>query len=329
MTEPGSLAVEVDNVTKRYGRTVALDDVSFDVKQNELFALLGPNGAGKTTLMHILCTIRSPDAGTARISGIDVQRHPLRARRHLGVVFQEASLDDRLTVNENLEFHGMIFGVPSKLRRSRIADLLLLVELDKWRDSPVKALSIGMKRRLEIARALVHDSRLLVLDEPTVGLDVQSRERIWKYLGELRKMRDITIIVSTHYINEVEECDRVCIIDHGNVLALDTVDGLKSSYGKEYLKLRARQRAVAEEISSRFDDSVKAPDGEVVLSVEGDRDVSDILKEYGTQLSSMTRVRPSLESVFLTLTGRDLRDTQASRSDSLYQFGKQGGEHTR
>lgn len=321
--------VEVEGVTKRYGRTVALDDVSLEVRSNELLALLGPNGAGKTTLIHILCTLYVPDEGRARIAGVDVVRRPLDARRNLGVVFQEPSLDDRLTVLENLDFHGMVYGVSARDRRDRIKELLELVELTRWRDHQVRALSMGMKRRLEIARALVHDSRLLILDEPTVGLDAQSRERIWAYLHGLRSWRDITLIVTTHYIHEVESCDRVCIIDQGKVRAIDTVDGLKSAYGREQLRLVPHDVAVAREIEEQYAGALISSDGEVVLEVENDAFVAGVLSKYGERLLSMTRVRPSLESVFLALTGRELRDAEADRRDTLLAFGKRGGEHTR
>ena len=220
-------AIRVEAVSKRFGRTLALDEVGFDVGRRELFALLGPNGAGKTTLMHILCTILRPDSGRAQVNGQDVVKAPLAARRGLGIVFQEPSLDDRLTVVENLELHGLVFGVPRKLRRQRIGDMLELVELTDWADKPVRSLSSGMKRRLEIARALVHDAEILLLDEPTVGLDAQSRDRIWSYIQRLRNERHITVLVTTHYIEEVEGCDRACIIDNGKVLALDTPDALR------------------------------------------------------------------------------------------------------
>ncbi|HTN64081.1 MAG TPA: ATP-binding cassette domain-containing protein [Devosia sp.] len=172
-------AVDLQGIGKRYGRTVALDAVSFSVGKGEVFALLGPNGAGKTTLLHILCTILTPDSGVALVGGADVVRQPLRARRNLGVVFQQSSLDGRLTVAENLEFHGLVYGVPKALRRARIKELLDAVELTERRDALVQTLSAGMCRRLEIARALIHDARILVLDEPTVGLDARSREAIW------------------------------------------------------------------------------------------------------------------------------------------------------
>src|SRR5881628_750669 len=186
MSNISAPAVEIEGVSKRYGRTLALDDVSFEVRGNELFALLGPNGAGKTTLLHILCTILQPDSGTARIGGVDLIKHPLDGRRHLGVVFQEPSLDDRLTLYENLNFHGLVYGVPAALRRKRIDEMLALVELADWRERLVRTLSSGMKRRLEIARALIHHSRILFLDEPTGGLDAQSRERFWQYVHRLR-----------------------------------------------------------------------------------------------------------------------------------------------
>lgn len=329
MTDTRIPAVDVAGLSKRYGRTVALDDVSFQVHRNEMFALLGPNGAGKTTLMHVLCTIHAPDSGSASIYGVDVVRRPLQTRRNLGVVFQEPSLDDRLTVQENLEFHGLIFDVATRERRTRIRELLDLVELSAWRDRPVRTLSVGMKRRLEIARALVHDSRLLVLDEPTVGLDAQSRERLWAHLAELRAWRDITILVTTHYIYEVESCDRACIIDEGKVLALDTVVGLKRTYGKEHLRVTPRDDATAHEIATRYADRLESRNGELVLAVDGDIPVAEILSDFGTRLRSMTLERPSLESVFLTLTGRELRDAEASPRESLLAFAKHGGEHTR
>src|SRR5712671_1029852 len=263
-------AVEITDVTKRYGRTVALGGVSFDVRPNELFALLGPNGAGKTTLLHILCTILRPDGGTARINGIDVVKNPLAARRSLGVVFQEPSLDDRLTLYENLNFHGLIYGVPAAQRRGRIKDMLELVELTDWREHLVRTLSSGMKRRLEIARAFVHDARILFLDEPTVGLDAQARERLWGYVRRLRSERELTVIVTTHYIEEVEGADRVCIIDHGRILANDAPAALKLAHGQALLRVVASEESTAADIMAAYGDRAIRKDADIILKSNGD-----------------------------------------------------------
>jgi ABC-2 type transport system ATP-binding protein len=322
-------AVEIDHISKRYGRTLALDDVKFDVRRGDVFALLGPNGAGKTTLLHILCTILVPDAGTARIGGVDVMKDPLGARRSLGVVFQEPSLDDRLTVEENLEFHGLVYGVPKALRRARIAEMLALVELEKWRDTLVRSLSSGMKRRLEIARALVHDSRILFLDEPTAGLDAQSRERMWQYLRNARSERELTVIVTTHYIDEVENCDRVCIIDGGRILADDAPAALKARHGHELLRVVARDEAAAADIVLAYPDIATRRGEEIVLRTDGAAFTETFLARHGTRIRRLAIEEPSLESVFLSLTGRELRDQAAGARERTYEFGKRGGEHTR
>lgn len=322
--------VEVDGLVKRYGTLLALDHVSFNVKSGELFALLGPNGAGKTTLLHILCTILSPDEGRALIAGADVVQQALRARRRLGVVFQEPSLDDRLTVYENLEFHGLVYGVPAELRRKRIDEMLQVVELSDWRERLVRTLSVGMKRRLEIARALIHDSRVLFLDEPTVGLDAQSRARIWRYLHELRQQRQLTLIVTTHYIEEVEQADRVAIIDQGKLLAIDTPSALKSAHGHEVLEVSPINVDVRAEILAQHSGQiVKTSDHHITLKVEDGRFIETFLSAYGSRVRAMTRIEPSLESVFLALTGRAIRDQEASARERTLAFGKQGGEHTR
>lgn len=331
--------IQVDGVTKRYGRTLALDNVSLNVPEGELFALLGPNGAGKTTLVHILCTILLPDRGRALISGHDVVRRPLRARRSIGVVFQEPSLDDRLTVQENLDFHGMVYGVPRRVRRKRIPELLDIVELGNWRDSLVRTLSGGMKRRLEIARALVHDARVLFLDEPTVGLDAQSRSRIWEYVELLRRDRQLTVVVTTHYIEEVEQCDTVCVIDHGQILVQDAPARLKARYGQELVRVTPRDDATLEELRTGMAERLVNEDAGTLLlrtgsdGEEGEKGgeafVEQFLGDYGTRLRQVSIERPSLESVFLSLTGRELRDQAASARDRTYAFGQRGGEHTR
>ena len=328
MTTPAP-AIEVAAVSKRYGRTLALDDVSFDVQRRELFALLGPNGAGKTTLLHILCTILEPDSGSVRIGGLDVVAEPTRARRDVGVVFQEPSLDDRLTVYENLNFHGLVYGVPPRLRRRRIDELIGLVELADWRERLVRTLSSGMKRRVEIARALIHDSRILFLDEPTVGLDAQSRERIWQYVERLRSQRELTVVVTTHYIEEVEACDRVCVIDRGKILAMDTPAALKSAHGQQLLRVVPREDATAADIMAAWPDATMHRDGEIVVRSSGDAFAEAFLARYGSRIRRLSVEEPSLESVFLSLTGREIRDQAAGARERTFAFGRQGGEHTR
>jgi ABC-2 type transport system ATP-binding protein len=323
------MIVRVDGLSKRYGRTVALDGVSLAIRPNELFALLGPNGAGKTTLIHILCTILAPDSGTVTLAGFDVVRQPRQARRQLGVVFQEPSVDDRLTVFENLNFHGLVYQVPAAVRRQRIDELLALVELENWRHALVRSLSAGMKRRVEIARALIHDSAVLVLDEPTSGLDAQSRERIWAYLMRLRQERALTIIVTTHYIEEVEGCDRICIIDRGHILAIDTPASLKAAHGRELIRVVPDDAATADAIRAAYPAAMTGSDGTIVIEADGDAVAEAFLKQFGGRVRRLSIDSPSLESVFLSLTGRELRDQPAGKRERTYAFGRRGGEHTK
>lgn len=329
MSGDEAAAIQVEQLSKRYGRTLALDGVSLEVRRRELFALLGPNGAGKTTLIHILCTILLPDGGSARVAGWDVVKNPLQARRSIGVVFQEPSLDDRLTVFENLDFHGLVYGVPASVRRRRIGEVLELVDLADWRNKLARVLSSGMKRRLELARALVHDSRILFLDEPTVGLDPQSRERIWGYVRRLQEERAMTVIVTTHYIEEMESCDRLCVIDQGRIRAIDTPAALKAAYGREALRAVPRDAATGAEIAAKRPGAVVRPNGEIVIQPADDRAIEAFLAEFGSRIRAMEVDRPSLESVFLSLTGRDLRDQAAGGRERTLAFAKRGGEHTR
>ncbi len=324
-----SAAVAVADLMKRYGRTVALDGVSFAVAAGEMFALLGPNGAGKSTLLHILCTLLKQDAGSARIAGVEVRENPLAARKHLGVVFQEPSLDDRLTLWENLEFHGLVYGVPLAVRRRRMEEMLHLVELWDWREALVRTLSTGMKRRLEIARALIHDASILCLDEPTVGLDAQSRERIWSYLARLRAERGITLLVTTHYIDEVEPCDRICIIDRGRILAEGSPADLKAAHGKALLRVAGRDEAAEAELLGHYDGRASRHGADILIESSGDAFVESFLAAHASKIKRLSVEEPSLESVFLSLTGRELRDQAAGARERTYEFGKRGGEHTR
>ena len=322
-------AIRIAAVTKRYGRTLALDGVSFDVPRNEIFALLGPNGSGKTTLMHILCTILTPDSGVAEIAGFDVLRDPLEARSRLGIVFQEPSLDDRLTVRENLNIHGLVFGVPQPLRRRRLAEMLDIVDLTDWADKPARSLSSGMKRRVEIARALIHDSEILLLDEPTAGLDAQSRARMWDYVRRLKTERQLTVLVTTHYIEEVEDADQVCIIEKGKVLAIDTPVGLRQRQGEQMLVCTPRTEADRAAILARYPDRIASQTGAEISIRADEAFIESFLDQFGNRVRALSTRTPSLETAFLSLTGRDLRDRAADAREVTLAFGKRGGEHTR
>lgn len=322
-------AVSLRGITKRYGETLALDSVDLDIGANQIVALLGPNGAGKTTLLHILCTILQPDKGTAEISGFDILKQPLKARKHLGVVFQEPSLDDRLSVYENLDFHGLVYQVPWRLRRQRIDEVLDLVELGEWRDEMVRALSAGMKRRLEIARALIHESRVILLDEPTVGLDVQSRARIWEYLENLRRTRELTVIVTTHYIEEVEGCDQVCIIDKGTILAQGSPEVLKQTHGRQVLRATPRDETAENDILRLYPGALRNSSGQLLLQSASSEMIDDFLRQFGTRVRQIDIDTASLESVFLSLTGRELRDKPADAQEKTLASGRRGGEFTR
>ncbi len=324
-----SLAIRLDGVSKRYGRTLALNEISLEVGEHQMFALLGPNGAGKTTLMHILSTLLRPDAGSVFVAGVDVIRQPLKARRRLGIVFQEPSLDDRLSVRENLDLHGLVFGVPRTLRKQRIEELLTLVELTDWADKIVRTLSSGMKRRLEIARTFIHDSEILLLDEPTVGLDAQTRDRIWHYIRRLQTERKITVLVTTHYIEEVENCDQVCIIDNGKVLADGAPEALKRQFGQQLLRIVPKTNADHKEIVTRYVKQLSRADNTEIILTSEDNFSESFLAENGSRIRSLSIEVPSLESVFLTLTGRDIRDKEIGSREQTKAFGKIGGEHTR
>jgi ABC-2 type transport system ATP-binding protein len=321
-------AILVEGLVKRYGRTLALDGVSLEVPAGSHVALLGPNGAGKSTLIGILSTTIHRDGGRALVAGVDVALRPRQARRHIGVVFQDPTLDGRLTVQENLAFHAMVYGVPRAERAGRIAEALELVELGGWSDRLARALSSGMKRRLEIARALVHRPRVLILDEPTAGLDPQSRARIWSYLAALRESHALTLLVTTHYIEEVEHCDRVCVIDHGRVLAEGSPDALKAEYGQEVIRVWPRSEAEGMRIRAAYPDARDAGDGSLALPVTSAGLVDAFLGRFGTGVRQIRFEQPNLEGVFLSLTGRGLRDREADARDVTLAFGRQGGEHT-
>ncbi|MBU1118792.1 ATP-binding cassette domain-containing protein [Patescibacteria group bacterium] len=229
--------IEAKNLTKKYNSLVAVDNVSFSVKKGEIFAFLGPNGAGKSTTIKMLTTVLRPTSGSMEINGFDPEKDAHEARKSFGIVFQDSSLDDRLTAYENLKYHGVLYGVPRDLLKKRIKEMLDFVDLWDRRKDIVKKFSGGMKRRLEVARGLLHHPAIFFLDEPTLGLDPQTRNYIWKYIKTLNKEKDITIFFTTHYMEEVEQhADRVAVIDHGKIVAGGSVDELKEQTSKESLE---------------------------------------------------------------------------------------------
>jgi len=239
-------AIKVESLTRRFNGLVAVDAISFSVEQGEVFGFLGPNGAGKTTTINMLCTLLKPTSGAARVGCCDITKEPNKVRKEIGVIFQDPSLDDRLTADDNLRFHGYLYHMKKDVIETRIPEVLELVELSDRRKEIVKRFSGGMKRRLEIARGLMHRPRILFLDEPTIGLDPQTRAHIWDYVLKMRKESGLTIFMTTHYMQEAEVCDRIAIMDHGNIVALDSPEKLKQIHNEQtlegvFLKLTGKQ----------------------------------------------------------------------------------------
>jgi ABC-2 type transport system ATP-binding protein len=320
-----AIAISVEKLSAAYGGKTVLDEVTLQIPRGTSFALLGPNGAGKTTLLNILSTLRRPDGGSASVAGADVVRQQTLARRSLGVVFQDSSLDDRLSAWENLEFHGLVYGMAPKLRRERSAAVLALVELEDWRDDIVRSFSGGMRRRLEIARALLHEPQILFLDEPTVGLDAQTRLRIWRYLDEMRRERQLTVLTTTHYIEEVENADTVCIIDHGRIIAEGSPEALKSQHGSRWLHVVPRDQAALDAIRAQRPDAQLLGQHGLALPADDGAMTDAFLTAFRDRLTEVRFQDPTLESVFLSLTGRQLRDRADGDRDAERAAGRRGG----
>jgi len=312
-------AVEVEGLVKRFGDFTAVDGVSFTVQPGELFGFLGPNGAGKTTTISILCTLLRPTAGAARVAGFDVAAEQSAVRSSIGLVFQEVTLDDYLTGAENLRFHAVLYGCPHAQVRERAAPLLEMVGLTDRADQQVRTYSGGMKRRLEIARGLLHAPRVLFLDEPTIGLDPQTRVHIWDYVDTLRERESTTMFLTTHYMDEAERCDRIAIIDNGRIVAIDTPDALKASIGADTVTIATADDAAAcEALSKGLGVECETTDDGVRLRVpDGEAFVPRIFDHLPVGVRSVNVRRPSLDDVFLQYTGRDIRDADAGLGDQF------------
>jgi len=245
--------IEVEELSKKYGELLAVDKVSFGVEEGEVFGFLGPNGAGKTTTISMLCTLLTPTSGKAMVNGFDVVKQRSKVRESIGLVFQDSTLDEYLTAEQNLKFHAYAYKLDKTEREHRMKELLELVELSERRKNKVSTFSGGMKRRLELARGLLHSPRVLFLDEPTQGLDPQNRRHIWDHIHNLRRKNNLTIFLTTHYMDEAENCDRITIIDHGRIIAMDTPDKLKDSVGGDQVRLKAEDNIrAAEELSIKY-----------------------------------------------------------------------------
>ncbi len=323
LTSPDEPVVEVQDLVKQYGKGknafTAVKGVSFAVYPGEVFGFLGPNGAGKTTTISVLCTLLRVTSGQVRVAGYDVVHQPDAVRRSIGLIFQDPTLDNQLTAQENLDFHALAYDVPREQARERGEVLLKLLDLWERRNDQVKTFSGGMKRRLEIARSLLHRPRVLFLDEPTQGLDPQTRALIWQYLRGLRQSDGITLFLTTHYMDEAEYCDRIAIIDHGETVAIDTPDNLKAMVGGDVVTVRTddNERTV-EEIQVRWGLTPTVHGSELRLEVErGDQFVPELVRSITPRVEAISVNRPTLDDVFMKLTGRAIREEEASTTDSL------------
>jgi ABC-2 type transport system ATP-binding protein len=307
--------IEVVNLTKKYGELVAVNNVSFEVKEGEIFGLLGPNGAGKTTLISMLCTILRPTSGTAKVNGFDIVKEEDKVRKSIGIVFQDPSLDNRLTGMENIELHASLYGVPKDERKKRIKEVLELVGLEDKANILVRNYSGGMKRRLEIARALIHYPKVLFLDEPTIGLDPQTRVNIWEYILKLAKREKITIFLTTHYMEEADFlCNRVAIIDEGKIIAIDSPENLKRKIGGDALIIEADNKEKTKEVVLKlsFVKKVSEVDEKIYVNIENSEEnlpsVFEVLRNNNIKIKSISVRKPSLNDVFIYYTGKEIRD---------------------
>ncbi len=310
-----------ENLTKTFDGFTAVDHVKFSVKEGEIFGFLGPNGAGKTTTIKMLTTLLYPTEGSASIAGFDILKQRAMVRENIGVVFQEPALDTELTGRENLDFHARMYGLPQDKRKKRISEVLTLVDLLDKKDVLVKNYSGGMKRRLEIARGLMHSPRVLFLDEPTLGLDAQTRRAIWEYIKQLNKDENTTIFLTTHYMDEADFlCNHIGIIDHGKILVMDTVNTLKKSVGNDVITLSCSNNdTLQKRLENETWISNITPHGTfITLGAERGEEkipvIFDIARSINVSISSVDVRKPTLDDVFLHYTGHRIREqtTEAS-----------------
>lgn len=318
-------AIEIQELSKKFDKLTAVDKVNLNIKEGELFGLLGPNGAGKTTMISMLCTILRPTSGTAKIWNHDIVKAQDDVRKSIGIVFQDQSLDDILTGTENMQFHGRLYKVPKKTMNERMTELLELMELTDRKDDLVKTYSGGMRRRLEIARGLLHHPKILFLDEPTLGLDPLTRRHIWDYIKKLNESEGVTMLLTTHYMEEADYlCDRIAIIDYGKIVALDTPWNMKKTMGGDVISLEtiSKDENLKEDLlrieNVTAVDFVKnairltSSKGETLIPK-----AMDVMREHNVEVKSVSLHAPTLEDVFIKYTGHRLRDEGEGKKGQL------------
>ncbi|WP_407355994.1 ATP-binding cassette domain-containing protein [Methanolobus sp. WCC5] len=317
-------AITVENLTKEFGNFTAVNGLSFNIDQGEVFGLLGPNGAGKTTTMSMLSTMLKPSSGKASVNGYDIMKSEDEVRRSIGIVFQDQSLDEELTAYENMDFHGRLYRLPKGIRQKRIIRLLELVELADKKDNLVKTYSGGMRRRLEIARGLLHEPKVLFLDEPTLGLDPQTRNHLWDYIEKLSREKGITIILTTHYMEEADKlCHRIAIIDKGSIIALDTSEKLKNDIGGDVINIVSPERDKLCSVLSSLPGirNIEMHDSSLTIGLKNaEKHVAMIVNmayERNIPIDSISIHKPTLEDVFLHFTGRTIREEEASGKEQM------------
>jgi ABC-2 type transport system ATP-binding protein len=327
--------IKTENLTKKFDKLKAVDDISFSVKEGEVFGFLGPNGAGKTTTIKMLTTLLNPTKGSAEIAGFDIIKQRNDVRKKVGVVFQDPALDVNLTGRENLDFHARVYGLDRETRKKRIEEVIKLVDLDEKMNIFVKNYSGGMKRRLEIARGLMHYPTVLFLDEPTLGLDAQTRRAIWNYIKNMNKEEKTTIFLTTHYMDEADYlCDRVGIIDHGKILITDTTTNLKNSIGNDVITLSCSNM---KKLQKKLDceswvKNTKNYDTYLTIGVEkGEEKIPEVIliaQKLGIKIKSISVRKPTLDDVFLSFTGRTIRNQEAEHPWKQYarHSGRRGGK---
>lgn len=306
------MVIKTEALTKKFGKIAAVNELDIQVNEGEIFGLLGPNGAGKTTLISMLCTILKPTSGKAWVNGYDIVKEPGKVRKSIGIVFQQASVDDLLTGRENLALHNLLFEVPKAIRKQRIDEVLSIVNLEKRADDFVNTYSGGMRRRLELARGIMHHPKILFLDEPTLGLDPQTREHIWEYIKELAEKERMTVMLTTHYMEEAEQlCDRVAIIDYGKIEALDSPVALMSKIAGDIVRIKQKIPDLDRIRSIDYVIKAEEKEGMIHISIkDASSHLQDLLSKTGP-IDFVEVRRGTLNDVFLHYTGREIREAEA------------------